>query len=447
MSAMALLAAGAPARLIVDPGAAERVREVVAEAAAGEGWRDAFETAWPGLAPVFSASPYLATLARRRPARLAAILVETPETRLTSILAAMIDCAQVASEDAAPRMRDLKAELHLLTALADVVGHWDLCQVTSALTRFADEAVKTAVALAARDSLEGRGNRAVGRYAEAGPLPGLFFIAMGKMGAFELNYSSDIDISAFYELEAIPIASGIEPETFAVRFVERVASLLQRRTSDGYVVRVDLRLRPDPSSTPTAVTAAAALDYYESVGQNWERAAFIKARVAAGDIPRGEAFLGAVQPFIWRRNLDFAAIADIHSIKRQIHAYTVDERLEAKGADLKLGRGGIREIEFFIQTQQLILGGRHPSLRAPSSLGALAALAATGHVASDVADELAGAYRTLRNLEHRVQMIDDEQTHRLPEADTDRRRVAVLAGYGALRWSFDAAVGASFSRP
>ena len=263
---------------------------------------------------------------------------------------------------------------------------------------------------------------------------------MGKMGAFELNYSSDIDLSAFYEPDAIAIAGGIEPESFAVRFVERVASLLQRRTSDGYVFRVHLRLRPDPSSTPKAVKAPAALDYYQNVGQNWERAAFIKARVVAGDIPRGEAFLRDMQPFIWRRSLDFAAIADIHSIKRQIHAYKIDERLDAKGADLKLGRGGIREIEFYVQTQQLILGGRHPLLRVPTTLGGLAALAATGHVATEVADELAGAYRTLRKLEHRVQMVGDEQSHRLPEANADRHRVAALAGFSSLR-SFDAAVG------
>ncbi len=156
--------------------------------------------------------------------------------------------------------------------------------------------------------------------------------------------------------------------------------MLQDRTGDGYVFRVDLRLRPDPSTTPPAVPIGQALDYYESVGQNWERAAMIKARVCAGDIARGEAFLAELQPFIWRRNLDFAAIADIQSIKRQIQDLQPDARLAAAGADLKLGPGGIREIEFFVQTQQLILGGRHADLRSPRTLDALAALAAAGHV-------------------------------------------------------------------
>jgi glutamate-ammonia-ligase adenylyltransferase len=166
----------------------------------------------------------------------------------------------------------------------------------------------------------------------------------------------------------------------AVRIANHLGRLLQERTADGYVFRIDLRLRPDPSSTPPAMPIDAAIDYYESVGQNWERAAHIKARICAGDFARGQAFLAELQPFIWRKNLDFAAIADIHSIKRQIHAYKVDDRLTAKGADLKLGRGGIREIEFFVQTQQLILGGRHPDLRSPRTMDALAGPVHAGHV-------------------------------------------------------------------
>jgi glutamate-ammonia-ligase adenylyltransferase len=273
----------------------------------------------------------------------------------------------------------------------------------------------------------------------AGPLPGFFLIAMGKMGAFELNYSSDIDISVFYDPEALPLAEGVEPQPFAVRFTQSIAGILQDVTADGYVFRVDLRLRPDPSSTPAAVSVEEALEYYESVGQNWERAAAIKARVAAGDIPRGEAFLAELQPFIWRRNLDFAAIADIHSIKRQIVTLRPDARLAAPGADLKLGPGGIREIEFFVQTQQLILGGRHPALRGRRTLEALAALTEAGHVEPAAAADLAAAYQELRALEHRVQMIADEQTHRLPAREADRRRVAALSGQGDLR-RFDAAV-------
>ncbi len=429
-----------PCGPVVDATAAFRAHEPLADSAVAEGWSAVLETAWPALAPMFAASPYLAGLARRAPDALRLILEDDPDARLAAVLAATE--AGAADPDighAERRLRELKAELHLLTALADLGGVWDLEQVTGALSRFADAAVRVAFALAGREAL------AAGKIArlgvgDEGPLPGLFCIAMGKHGAFELNYSSDIDISFFHEPDALALAPGVEAQPFAARMADRIADILQRRTVEGYVFRVDTRLRPDPSSTPVSVSVPAAFNYYESVGQNWERAAFIKARVAAGDRVHGQAFLDALQPFIWRRNLDFAAIADIHSIKRQIHAHKVDDRLDAAGADLKLGRGGIREVEFFVQTQQLILGGRQGSLRSPRTLGALAALAEAGHVTPDAASEMTGAYRTLRAMEHRVQMIADEQTHRLPRSDKDRRAVAALAGYPTLG-RFDAAVG------
>lgn len=392
------------------------------------------------LAAVYAASPYLSGLARRDPDTARRALEGDLDATLAAILRAAAACAAQGDPPSAERaLRRLKAELHLLTALADLGGRWDLDQVTGALSRFADAALIAAVAVAAREAFVAGKIAAVGD-GEAGPLPGLFCIALGKHGAFELNYSSDIDITFFHDPDALPLAPGVEAQPFATRFVDRVAQILQRRTPDGYVFRVDLRLRPDPSSTPSSVSVPAAFHYYESVGQNWERAALIKARVVAGDVARGREFLAALQPFVWRRNLDFAAIADIHSIKRQIHIHKVDDRLTAAGADLKLGRGGIREVEFFVQTQQLILGGRQPALRSPRTLDALAALAEAGHVTAAAAKDMADAYGTLRALEHRVQMIADEQTHRLPVADKDRRAVAALAGYPTLR-SFDAAVG------
>ena len=310
--------------------------------------------------------------------------------------------------------------------------------MTGALTRFADAAVVAALSVAAKGELEAGRITRLGEGAE-GPVPGWFCIAMGKQGAYELNYSSDIDVSVFFEPDRLPLADGIEPEAFAVRLTQRLSDLMQARTGEGYVFRIDLRLRPDPSSTPPAVPVPAALEYYESVGQNWERAAFIKARPCAGDLPAAEAFLAELLPFVWRKNLDFAAIADIHAIKRQIHVHKVDERVSAKGVDLKLGTGGIREIEFYVQTQQLILGGRNPELRSRRTLDALAALTEAGHVAPATAAELAQAYDLLRAVEHRIQMLADEQSHRLPDSDAERRRVAALCGYDRLR-SFDAAI-------
>jgi len=421
-----------PCGPVLDARAAERTREILAESIE--------VAAWEALAPVFGASPYLAGLARRRPEELAATLSGDPDERLDGIVAgALAQGEEPDREVARRRLRELKADLHLLTALCDLGGVWDLDEVTGALSRFADAALQASLVHAGRAEVE-RGRLTELGDDVTGPIPGLFCIAMGKHGAFELNYSSDIDFTVFYEPNALRLAAGAEPAATAVRITQSLAAMLQDRTEDGYVFRIDLRLRPDPSSTQAAVPVPAAFEYYESVGQNWERAAFIKARAVAGDVPRGEAFLTELQPFIWRRHLDFAAIADIHSIKRQIHVHKADDRLEAKGADLKLGRGGIREIEFYAQTQQLILGGRHPELRPSRTVDALRALNAAGHVDAETTDFLCKAYADLRALEHRVQMLADDQTHRLPEADADRRRVAALWGHDSLR-GFDAAVG------
>ena len=421
---------------VVDLAQADRTREVLGSAL-GPG---ALAPFWWALSPVFGASPYLAGLARRRPAFLLQTLQSSPTIRLAGLVAAARDQAREPDAVlAARRLRQGKADLHLLCALADLSGVWDLDQVTGALSSYADAALEAALALAARSEIE-RGRLLAAIDVARGPVPGLFCLAMGKHGARELNYSSDIDISIFYEPDLMPLAPGAEGEAVSVRIAQSIARLLQDRTPDGYVFRVDLRLRPDPASTPLAVSAPAAFSYYESVGQNWERAAFIKARPVAGDLETARGFLDELSPFIWRRNLDFAAIADIHAIKRQIHAYKVDDRLTAAGADLKLGRGGIREVEFYVQTQQLILGGRQPDLRLPRTLDALSALEAAGHVTAKAAATLRLAYGQLRALEHRAQMIGDDQTHRLPDNDRDRARVAALWGHGNLK-VFDAAVG------
>ncbi len=432
-----------PCGPVLDAAAAERTRETLQPTADAAGWAGMLEQAWPALAPVFAASPYLAGLARRAPRRLRQVLESGPDARLSAILAQA--AGPIASDRIRSTLRELKAEVHLLTALADLGGVWDLDQVTGALARFADAAAAAALAAAAAEEV-GRGRLAASLPDDsAGCASGLFVLALGKHGAGELNYSSDIDVSVFYDPARLPVRSSAEPAAVALRMTQTMASILQQRTEDGYVFRVDLRLRPDPSSNPAAMPAAAALDYYESVGQNWERAAMIKARPCAGDLAAAEVFVEALQPFIWRRRLDYAAIADIHAIKRQIHAYKTDERLTAPGANLKLGRGGIREIEFFVQTQQLIGGGRDPSLRSPRTLDALAALAVAGWVDGETCAELTAAYRRLRALEHRVQMVADEQTHVLPEADADRRRPAALAGEGDLP-TFDADVSGLLTR-
>lgn len=426
-----------PCGPIIDAKAATRAHEAVG---------DVVGEAWPALAPIFAASPYLAKLAVRRPDMLARLLAHAPDSRLAAILA---EARAVAADDldtVKRALRLLKGELHLLTALCDLGGVWSLDHVTQALTDFADATLHAALNAAAREAVQ-RKLMQTAREGSIGPVPGFFALALGKHGAGELNYSSDIDISIFYHPEYLPVVEGVEPQALALRLTQTLAAVMQERTADGYVFRVDLRLRPDPSSTPAALPVEAALEYYESVGQNWERAAMIKARPCAGDLAAGVAFVAELQPFIWRRNLDYAAIADIQSIKQQIHvARGLEEgRLSAPGANLKLGVGGIREIEFYAQTQQLIAGGRDPALRAPRTVDALAALASAGHITAAAVRELTDAYGKLRAWEHRVQMLHDEQTHVLPAAAGERKRVAVLSGFTSLR-PLDAAVTAVLKR-
>jgi glutamate-ammonia-ligase adenylyltransferase len=421
-----------PCGPVLDAGAADRALEGLSAVAAEGGWSGTLDHAGPALAPVLAASPYLAGLMRRWPGQLRAVLEDDPGDRLSDILSRTAALSGGADDVRVP-LRRAKGELHLLTALADLGGVWDLDGVTLALSRFADVSATAALHAVAHDQRE-RGKLISAPDDPRGPVPGLFGLAMGKHGANELNYSSDIDISLFWEPEAVipALAEGVEPQRFLDRLAQAFAQLMQERTGDGYVFRVDLRLRPDPSSTPPVVALPMALDYYESVGQNWERAAFIKARPAIGDLDEGTAFLKALTPFVWRRSLDYQAVLDIQSIKRQIHVHKTGDGLEAAGANLKLGRGGIREIEFYAQTQQLILGGRDPSLRSRRTVDALKALADKDHIPAEVAAELTTAYERLRALEHRVQMLDDEQTHILP-ADAGRRAaVAALAGHGDL---------------
>ncbi|HEV8016222.1 MAG TPA: bifunctional [glutamine synthetase] adenylyltransferase/[glutamine synthetase]-adenylyl-L-tyrosine phosphorylase, partial [Stellaceae bacterium] len=256
-------------------------------------------------------------------------------------------------------------------------------------------------------------------------------LGMGKLGARELNYSSDVDLIVLFDGERARYRGKRDVQAFFTGLAHELVRMMAERTADGYVFRTDLRLRPDPGSTPPAVATRAALTYYESAGQNWERAAFIKARAVAGDREAAAAFLAELRPFLWRKNLDFAAIEDIHSIKRQINAHRGGGRIAVAGHDIKLGRGGIREIEFFAQTQQLIWGGRKPELRLSGTLAALDALAAQELITRDACAALTEAYHFLRRLEHRLQMIDDAQTHSLPRDPAELHRVAVLMGFAS----------------
>src|SRR5215472_8499657 len=392
------------------------------------------------MAGLCEGSVFLWRLATNDPDRLARLLNCDPEPYLAGLLstnAAAIAAAQNDTEVMA-LLRRLKQEATLLIALLDIGGVWEVMRVTQALTELADHAVATALRFVLGSAAaDGKLNPRDQAHPDRGS--GYFVLAMGKMGAFELNFSSDIDLIVCYDPAAGVLPANVEPTPQFVRFTRRLVKLLSERTPDGYVFRVDLRLRPDPASTQIAMSTLAALSYYESIGQNWERAALIKARPCAGDLEAGDAFLKDLLPFVWRKYLDYAAIADVHAMKRRIQAYRGHGEIAVEGHNIKLGRGGIREIEFFVQTQQLITGGRHPELRTRQTLSTLAQLAEGGWIDKSAADELDAAYRFLRALEHRLQMVADEQTHTLP-ADRDRlRRLAQFLGY-ADRDAFAAAL-------
>src|SRR5271169_3967380 len=377
-------------------------------------------------------SPYLWTLIKEDPARLIRLLRRPPGESLDALVRALAERRDQDEADLMRALRRAKRESALLVALADIGGVWDVVAATEALTRFADAAVGAALAYLLR------------KHAHAGLLAldpdaldpqrgsGVTVLALGKLGARELNYSSDVHLIVLYDPAAASIPPGTEPGPLFVRMTKALARLLQERTSDGYVLRVDLRLRPDPASTPVALSTLSAYSYYETVGQNWERAALIKARPAAGDLRLGERFLADLAPFIWRKYFDYAAIADIHAMKRQIHAVRGHEQVVVPGHDVKLGRGGIREIEFFVQTQQLIFGGRRPQMRGSRTLEMLRQLHADNWVGADALEDLSEAYVYLRMIEHRLQMVADEQTQRLPFEQGALTRFAKFCGYALL---------------
>jgi glutamate-ammonia-ligase adenylyltransferase len=385
------------------------------------------------LQGVASGSPYLTTLMTRDAARLERVLQNDPSERLAA-MAADLDVALAKAGSISEVMRDLrryKTEAALIIGLADLGGVWPVMQVTRRLSQVADCALQGAVRFLFRQAAA-KGDWLARDPAAPEQGSGYFVLGMGKYGAFELNYSSDIDLIVFYDLERARLREGVEPATFFVRLTRDLVRLIDERTADGYVFRVDLRLRPDAGATQVALSTEAALIYYESFGQNWERAALIKARSVAGDVEAGDALLADLAPFVWRKYLDFAAIADVHAMKRQINAFRGLSAIGVAGHNVKLGRGGIREIEFFAQTQQLIAGGRQNDLRVRPTLEALQRLVARGWIKEPVRQELQAAYLYLREIEHRIQMVGDEQTHTLPDTGDRLESFARFAGYATL---------------
>ena len=366
-------------------------------------------------------SPYLWPLMQKEAGWLPAALDRGGDDLVAQ---ALEGAAELDADALGPALRQAKRRVALLAGLADLGGVWPLERVTGALTELADRA--TDLALRAHLKREVDRGKLPATTADAG---GIFVMAMGKMGAGELNYSSDIDLIVLYDDAAYAPDDQHEARAALIRVTRKMAATLSDNTEHGYVFRTDLRLRPDAAVTPVCLSASAALGYYEAEGRTWERAAYIKARPCAGDIAAGERFLADLRPFVWRKHLDFAAIQDAHDMRLRIRDHKgLGGKLTIPGHNMKLGQGGIREIEFFTQTRQLIAGGRDPDLRARGTVPALAALAAKGWIPEEIAAELTDHYRQHRDIEHRIQMVNDAQTHELPKDRDGLLNIAQMMG-------------------
>lgn len=378
---------------------------------------------------LFGASPFLSGRLIRDPGFVRKLWTEGPDSCAETIFAELERFPADAGEEEARRLLSIaRLRLALLIALADIAGLWDLEQVTGAMTRLAEAACsvgfRTLLAqLGARGFLES----ADPEDPEADS--GLIALGLGKLGGRELNYSSDIDLILLYDPDRVPTRDAYKTEARFLNLARSFIALLSARSVEGQTFRVDLRLRPDPVATPLVLSTKSAERYYEKRGQTWERAALIKARPVAADIEAGERFLERIAPFIWRPNLDFATVRDLRDIKKRIDEQHGSGAIGVRGHNLKLGRGGIREIEFFAQTHQLVWGGRDPRFRTIPTCESLRTLTAAGHVPPEATEDLIEAYRFLRNCEHRVQMVADKQTHSLPKDPAEYETLSRFLGY------------------
>ncbi|ODT47365.1 bifunctional [glutamine synthetase] adenylyltransferase/[glutamine synthetase]-adenylyl-L-tyrosine phosphorylase [Devosia sp. 63-57] len=380
------------------------------------------------LGPLLDAAPYLLELTRTHAAWLADALDGDIETAFAALLEEVGETGRTADEASVGQMlRMAKGRTALLAAVAETGGAWTTARATEALSDLADAALEAALDLLMRQAFD-KGQLVLSAEEARAANSGLAIFALGKHGGRELNYSSDIDIVAFFDPQKTVLVDPGEATKIYSRMVQKLVGLMEDRQAYGYVFRTDLRLRPDPGSTPVAISVDAALAYYEVRGQNWERAAWIKARPCAGDKAVGELFLKELAPYVWRKHLDFATIADIQAMKRQINVAKNVGDIRVEGHNVKLGRGGIREIEFFAQTQQLIAGGRDKALRVRPTAKALAALAAANWISPTTAEELTETYWYLRAVENRLQMLRDEQTHIMPATAEDVAVIGRLLG-------------------
>lgn len=383
------------------------------------------------LLSIFSNSPYLTNLLFKHTEFTLKLFESDAETLIEEIFSNLKNNSTEFSSqaDLMRQLRIAKAEMAMTVAFADLTGKWSLSEITRTLSDFAENCLNITVNYLLREGIASGNINHNFTEGDEGKNSGYVVLAMGKLGGFELNYSSDIDLIVLFDPEIVNYSGRRSVQDFFVKLTQKLVKIISDRTEDGYVFRTDLRLRPDPGATAVAISVDGAEIYYQTVGLNWERAAMIKARPVAGDIEAGYSFLDRIRGFVWRRHLDYAAIDDIHAIKKLIHEHHSHSVIKLEGYDVKLGRGGIREIEFYAQIHQLISGGREPALRIPPTLLALDALSKNGKFDQAENDILQEAYIYLRTLEHRLQMINDDQTHDIPTSRADIFRITRFMGY------------------
>lgn len=270
-------------------------------------------------------------------------------------------------------------------------------------------------------------------------VPGLFILGLGKLGGLDLNFSSDVDLIAYYDPDTLPVPKHVGQSYVVNKVLKTMGQILKPRNSPDFIWRVDWRLRPESSASQLSMSTNMAQDFYFFRALPWHRLALMKARVIAGDKDVGETFLQNITPFIWRQNLDFRALDELAHLKSRInleHPALRQQRAapepitpDATGFNVKLGSGGIREIEFIANAQQLIWGGKQYELRTPNTLEALSQLAESGHIDKALSDKLLQSYIRLRQLENAIQMLSNEQTHIVPSSDTARQSILMLLGY------------------
>jgi glutamate-ammonia-ligase adenylyltransferase len=386
---------------------------------------------------IFSNSPYLSEIILKNPDFYISLFKLGFDKSFEDIILNLQNQKFELHEDIMRFLRLEKLKTSLLIAIAEITKLWSIEKTTEKLSIFADLAILKACEFLLIDA---NSKKIIKLKDELTPFKncGLIIIALGKLGSYELNYSSDIDLSVFYEDNKLEYLGRKTLPQFYIELAQSLTTILSERTKDGYVFRVDMRLRPDPGSNPIAISLKKAEKYYFTVGQNWERAAMIKYRIVCGDKKSGDIFSEFMEKNVWRKSLDFETIEDIHSIKRQIDTKQGLHTNNFYGFNVKLGKGGIREIEFYAQTQQLIWGGRKPDLRRRKTSNALLALAKEGEIEAETANNLIECYRFYRMVEHRLQMVNDDQTHTLPKNEDEMEQIAIFCGFDSSKNFLDA---------